>query len=48
MPTFAKPIIYGAQEPGALQHIIARGIERRWIFKDDTDRGNFLRRKGKN
>ena len=33
--------------PGALQHIIVRGIERRKIFKDDTDRLNFLDRLGK-
>lgn len=30
--------------PGALQHIIVRGIERRKIFWDDTDRNNFLKR----
>ena len=30
--------------PGALHHIIARGIDRRWIFKDDIDRKNFLSR----
>ena len=28
--------------PGALHHIIARGIERRLIFDDDADRDNFL------
>ena len=33
--------------PGALHHIIVRGIERRKIFKDDTDRLNFLDRLGK-
>jgi putative transposase len=33
--------------PGALHHIIVRGIERRKIFKDDTDRNNFLDRRGK-
>jgi len=33
--------------PGALHHIILRGIERRKIFKDDTDRINFLDRRGK-
>lgn len=32
--------------PGALHHIIARGIERCDIFKDDTDRNNFLDRLG--
>ncbi|PXF57638.1 MAG: transposase [Deltaproteobacteria bacterium] len=30
--------------PGLLQHVIARGIERRKIFKDDHDRENFLTR----
>ena len=30
--------------PGALQHIIIRGIERQAIFKDDSDRDNFLDR----
>jgi len=29
---------------GALQHVIARGIERRKIFQDDTDREKFLKR----
>jgi putative transposase len=30
--------------PGALHHIIVRGIERRDIFKDQTDKINFLDR----
>ncbi len=30
--------------PGALHHIIVRGIEKRDIFLDDTDRYNFLDR----
>ncbi|MFZ3046163.1 MAG: transposase [Desulfatirhabdiaceae bacterium] len=30
--------------PGALQHVIVRGIERRNIFFDDMDRDNFLTR----
>ncbi len=30
--------------PGALHHIIARGIERRKIFRSDYDRQNFLKR----
>ena len=30
--------------PGALHHIIARGIERRPIFRDDQDRDDFLKR----
>jgi len=32
--------------PGALQHIIIRGIERRNIFKDNIDRESFLDRLG--
>ncbi|MHC4459559.1 MAG: hypothetical protein ACYS0I_21165 [Planctomycetota bacterium] len=28
--------------PGALHHIIARGIERRTIFSDNDDRENYL------
>jgi hypothetical protein len=28
--------------PGALHHIIVRGIERKSIFKDNADRDNFL------
>ena len=27
--------------PGALHHIIVRGIERRKLFVDDVDRNNF-------
>lgn len=30
--------------PGLLQHVMARGIERREIFKDDKDRQSFLAR----
>ena len=32
--------------PGAVQHIIIRGIERRPIFADDTDRDRFTDRLG--
>jgi putative transposase len=32
--------------PGALHHIIVRGIERRAIFRDDSDRDDFLNRLG--
>lgn len=32
--------------PGALHHIIVRGIERKKIFRDDTDRVKFLERLG--
>jgi len=30
--------------PGVLQHVMARGIERRKIFWDDKDRSSFLER----
>ncbi|GAB6905890.1 hypothetical protein JCM12296A_17250 [Desulfosarcina cetonica] len=30
--------------PGALHHVIIRGIERKPIFKDNTDRDEFLNR----
>jgi putative transposase len=30
--------------PGALQHVIARGINRQRIFRDDPDKRNFLDR----
>jgi len=33
--------------PGALHHLIVRGIERRKIFQDDQDRNNFLARLSK-
>jgi hypothetical protein len=33
--------------PGALHHIIIRGIERKPIFKDKIDYGNFIARWGK-
>ncbi|MGD0663893.1 MAG: hypothetical protein ABSD38_38145 [Syntrophorhabdales bacterium] len=33
--------------PGALHHIILRGIERRAIVRDDLDRERFLERLGK-
>ena len=33
--------------PGALHHIILRGIERKAIFEDDGDYQNFLKRLGK-
>ena len=32
--------------PGALHHIIVRGIEHRRIFSDDQDRDNFVERLG--
>jgi REP element-mobilizing transposase RayT len=33
--------------PGALHHIIIRGIERKAIFKDEADRANFVERLGR-
>ena len=33
--------------PGALYHIIIRGIERKAIFKDSMDRTNFFVRLGR-
>ncbi len=30
--------------PGVLHHVMARGIERRAIFRDDTDRADFVQR----
>lgn len=32
--------------PGALHHIICRGIDRQRIFEDDADRENFIKRLG--
>ena len=32
--------------PGALHHIMVRGIERRKIFKDNKDKDNFVERLG--
>jgi len=34
------------EAPGALHHIIIRGIEQKSIFEDDKDRGDFLERLG--
>ena len=28
--------------PGVLHHVMERGIERRAIFRDDTDRADFV------
>jgi putative transposase len=33
--------------PGVLHHVIIRGIERRNIFNDDTDRNDLLERLSK-
>ena len=32
--------------PGTLRHVMVRGIEKRRIVDDETDRGNFVRRLG--
>jgi putative transposase len=32
------------EAPEALHHIVVRGIERRKIFRDDSDREDFLER----
>ena len=40
------PIKARIDAPGALHHIIVRGINRRKIFFDDLDRDNFLERLG--
>ena len=34
--------------PGALHHIMVRGINKLAIFKDDQDRSRFLERLGQN
>jgi len=41
-----KPRKSRIDAPGALHHIIARGIERRKIDYDDADRNNFIDRIG--
>ena len=41
--TQRKPRIHA---PGALHHIIVRGIERQKLFIDDSDHNNFLDRMG--
>jgi REP element-mobilizing transposase RayT len=33
--------------PGALHHVIARGIARRRVFDDDEDRDSFVERLGR-
>jgi REP element-mobilizing transposase RayT len=30
--------------PGTLHHVMVRGLERRVIFRDDTDRADFVAR----
>jgi putative transposase len=40
------PLKARIDNPGALHHIIVRGIERNKIFSDDADRDNFLTRLG--
>ena len=29
---------------GAIYHVTIRGVERRWIFRDDADRARFVKR----
>jgi len=36
----------GIDAPGALQHIIIRGIERKAFFRNDIDRDDFIGRLG--
>ena len=43
MPRQARPDI-----PGAMHHIMVRGINKAAIFKDDEDRAGFLERLGQN
>ena len=43
----AMPRLGRLDAPGVLQHIMIRGNERRNIFKDDTDREDFLARLAK-
>jgi putative transposase len=43
---FTMPRQARIDAPGALHHIIVRGIERRKIFNDDKDRYDFLSRLG--
>jgi len=33
--------------PGAVHHVIIRGIERRQIFRSDSDRADLLQRLGR-
>jgi hypothetical protein len=40
------PLQAGIDARGALQHIILRGTEQRGIFKNDTDRDDFIDRLG--
>jgi REP element-mobilizing transposase RayT len=55
IPFFQKEVVIGEimprqariDAPGALHHIICRGLERRNVFRDDEDRRNFLERLGR-
>ena len=44
LPAVAMPRKARMDAPGALHHIIIRGIELKAIFKDNSDRENFLDR----
>ncbi|MBW2607849.1 MAG: hypothetical protein JRD05_09465 [Deltaproteobacteria bacterium] len=46
MPRQSRPRQSRIDAPGALHHIIARGVERKRLFTDDVDRDNFLNRLG--
>ena len=41
---FIMPRLARLDTPGLLQHVMARGIERRKTFRDDKDRKSFLER----
>jgi len=43
---FAMPRQTRIDAPGAVHHVIVRGIERRKIFLDDQDRNNWIERLG--
>ncbi|MGB5617233.1 MAG: hypothetical protein WBM78_10360 [Desulfobacterales bacterium] len=44
IPYFNLPRI---EAPSALHHVVTQGIERKAIFKDDTDREDFIERLSK-
>jgi len=46
LPRKARAGRWRAGPPGALHHVIGRGIDRGKILLDDTDRNNFLGRLG--
>ena len=42
----AMPRLAKLDAPGILHHVISRGIERKKIFFNDTDRSDFIDRLG--